>query len=167
MPGLRGCFLTPCLQTQMKTYRCPWCVSRTNHNILYFVHISRTCSLNPGLCLWKVRFSLAGCGFERSDFASDLGRRAGPSWAPIRPLNPCLNRSPGQTSAQGAEPVHFARTSVQVVDIQAERQAIPASAVFPHDCALETPVMGRTRSRLRRPAARKSSACVDLYLCIA
>ena len=61
------CLLTPCLQPQMKTYRCPWCVSRTNHNILYFVNISCTSSLNPGLCLWKPRISLAGRGFERSD----------------------------------------------------------------------------------------------------
>jgi len=31
--GLRRCLLTACLQPQMKTYRSPWCVSRTNHNI--------------------------------------------------------------------------------------------------------------------------------------
>jgi len=61
------CLLTDCLQPQMKTYRCPWCVSRTNHNILYFVHISRTSSLNTAICLWKLRISLVWRGFQPSN----------------------------------------------------------------------------------------------------
>ena len=80
---MRRCLLTPCLQPQMKTYRCPWCVSRTNHNILYFVNISRTSSLNPGLCLWKLRFSLAGRGSGRSG----LHRIWGTEWARPGPLS--------------------------------------------------------------------------------
>ena len=51
----------------MKTYRCPWCVSRTNHNILYFVHISRTSPLNTAICLWKLRIGLARRGFAAPD----------------------------------------------------------------------------------------------------
>jgi hypothetical protein len=35
-------------------------VSTTNHNLLYFVGISRTCSLNTAICLWKVVNGLAG-----------------------------------------------------------------------------------------------------------
>src|ERR1039457_472071 len=97
----------------MKTYRCPWCVSRTNHNILYFVHISRTSSLNTAICLWKLRFSLAQQGFQRSEFASNPRQCAGRSRTSISSTNP----SPRRTPAQGAEPVHFARGSVQVVDI--------------------------------------------------
>ena len=97
----------------MKTYRCPWCVSRTNHNILYFVHISRTSSLNTAICLWKLRISLAPRGFPRSI----LPQIQGMIGASPRPPRPCLNPSPARTPAQGAEPVHFARTSVQVVDI--------------------------------------------------
>jgi hypothetical protein len=61
------CLLTDCLQPQMKTYRCPWCVSRTNHNILYFVNISRTTSLNTAICLWKLRISLVCRGSWRSN----------------------------------------------------------------------------------------------------
>ena len=32
-------FITIRLQPQMKKYRCLWCMSTANHNILYFVHI--------------------------------------------------------------------------------------------------------------------------------
>ena len=64
---LRRYLLTAHSRPQMKTYRCPWCVSRTNHNILYFVHISCTSSLNTAICLWKLRISLARRGFARSN----------------------------------------------------------------------------------------------------
>ena len=117
---LRRCLLTPCLQPQMKTYRCPWCVSRTNHNILYFVNISRTSSLNPAICLWKLRISLAGRGFERSNLHRIWGITRARSGPQSNRSNPCLNPSPGQPPAQDAEPVHFACISVQVVDIWAE-----------------------------------------------
>lgn len=114
----------------MKTYRCPWCVSRTNHNILYFVLISRTSSLNPANCLWKLRFGLAGRGFERSDLHQIRGV-GGHSKAPIQPLNPCLNPSPDRAPAQGAEAVHFDRVSVQVVDIEGWNRVAEASEFEP------------------------------------
>jgi RimJ/RimL family protein N-acetyltransferase len=39
----------------MKKYRCLWCMSTTNHNILYFVHIPRIYFPNKGNCLWKAQ----------------------------------------------------------------------------------------------------------------
>ena len=72
---LRRFFLTPCLQPQMKTYRCPWCVSRTNHNILYFGGISRTSSLNTAICLWKVRNSSVRRGSARFKLPQFWGTR--------------------------------------------------------------------------------------------
>jgi hypothetical protein len=47
------------VKPQMKKYRCPWCMSTQNHNILYFVNISRTFPLNTAICLWKAQNSLA------------------------------------------------------------------------------------------------------------
>lgn len=138
--GLRRCLLTPCLQPQMKTYRCPWCVSRTNHNIWYFGHISRTSSLNPAICLWKLRFSLVGRGFRRHGNAPNLEQRRGVARGPVVSL---LNPSPGLTPAQGAEPVHFACASVQVVDIRAIRLSISARG------PLSAPPSGRKYCPLR------------------
>ncbi len=62
---MRRFFVTVRLQPQMKKYRCPWYVSTQNHNILYFVHIWRICSLNTALCLWKALRSLVRCGVAR------------------------------------------------------------------------------------------------------
>ena len=69
--------------------------------------------------------------------ASILGHREVPSRTPTPVLAPCLNPSPRRTPAQGAGPVHFAGTSVQVVDIRAIRFGIPAlgalsAPVSPH-----------------------------------
>ncbi|MGA3133795.1 MAG: hypothetical protein ABSD59_23770, partial [Terracidiphilus sp.] len=58
-------FVTVRLQPQMKKYRCPWYMSIPNHNILYFVGISRTSPLNTALCLWKPAKGLAWRGFTR------------------------------------------------------------------------------------------------------
>lgn len=53
-------------------------MSRTNHNILYFVRVSRTSPLNPANCLWKPRISPFRRGFERSDLHQIWGvARAG------------------------------------------------------------------------------------------
>jgi hypothetical protein len=54
--------VTVCLQPQMKKYRCPWGVSTANHNILYFVDISRTRSLNTAKWPVESSNSLAGRG---------------------------------------------------------------------------------------------------------
>ncbi len=48
----------------MKKYRCPWCLSTGNHNILYFVDILGTCSLNTAICLWKASKALLGAGLR-------------------------------------------------------------------------------------------------------
>jgi hypothetical protein len=54
--------VTICLQPQMKKYRCPWGVSTANHNILYFVDISRTRSLNTAQWPVESSNSLTGRG---------------------------------------------------------------------------------------------------------
>jgi hypothetical protein len=60
------------LLPQMKKYRCLWCVSTRNHNILYFVCIPRTILLNTGLSLWKAQKTLARRALEPSSFAPNL-----------------------------------------------------------------------------------------------
>ena len=64
---LQAVLLDPKYETsvkpQMKKYRCLWCVSTTNHNILYLIIISRTSRLNPANCLWKVANCLVWRGF--------------------------------------------------------------------------------------------------------
>jgi hypothetical protein len=62
---LRRSFVTVRLQPQMKKYRCPWYVSTQNHNILYFVHISGTSSLNTAIWLWKARLTVVRSGVAR------------------------------------------------------------------------------------------------------
>jgi hypothetical protein len=52
------------VKPQMKKYRCPWCMSTKNHNILYFVCISSICPLNTAICLWKAQTSLSWRGFR-------------------------------------------------------------------------------------------------------
>ncbi len=47
----------------MKKYRCLWCLSRINHNILYFIHIPSIRLLNPAICLWKALNRLVQRGF--------------------------------------------------------------------------------------------------------
>jgi hypothetical protein len=46
----------------MKKYRSLWCMSTTNHNILYLADIPRTQLLNTAICLWKAQNSLAQRG---------------------------------------------------------------------------------------------------------
>jgi hypothetical protein len=58
------------LRPQMKKYRCPWWMSTTNHNILYFVHISNINFPNKGHCLWKAPESLARRGVQAAKSAS-------------------------------------------------------------------------------------------------
>ena len=48
----------------MKKYRCLWCLSTKNHNILYFVYIAASTFQTKGICLWKARKRLAGRGFR-------------------------------------------------------------------------------------------------------
>jgi hypothetical protein len=62
------------VKPQMKKYRCLWCMSTTNHYILYFVNISRTCPLNTVIYLWKACNSLAGSGFARPESAKCTAR---------------------------------------------------------------------------------------------
>jgi len=50
----------------MKKYRSLWYMSTTNHNILYFVDITRIRFLNTAICLWKVQNSLVRGGFSGS-----------------------------------------------------------------------------------------------------
>ncbi len=99
----------------MKKYRCPWCVSTGNHNILYFVRISGTCSLNTAICLWKASNSLARRGSGRSDLPQNRGkpqsnRRPSPIPVPPPSVAPC--RDP----AQDAGMVQLAGRTVRVVD---------------------------------------------------
>jgi hypothetical protein len=54
------------VKPQMKKYRSLWCVSTINHNILYFIVISRTSPLNTVNRLWKVAGGLVSCGFCQS-----------------------------------------------------------------------------------------------------
>jgi hypothetical protein len=58
----------------MKKYRCPWCVSTENHNILYFVVVSGTSTQNTAICLWKASNSLARRRFAPSDLPKNQGK---------------------------------------------------------------------------------------------
>jgi len=62
------------VKPQMKKYRCPWCMSTRNHNILYFVSIWGTSPLNTAICLWKAQNSLAWRGFRRSKLLRSRGK---------------------------------------------------------------------------------------------
>jgi hypothetical protein len=53
------------VKPQMKKYRSLWCVSTTNHNILYFVGILGICPLNPAIYLWKLTKGLVWRGLKR------------------------------------------------------------------------------------------------------
>jgi hypothetical protein len=54
---------TTILQPQMKKYRSLWCMSTTNHKILYLPHIPGILLLNSGICLWKAGNPLAARAF--------------------------------------------------------------------------------------------------------
>ncbi len=113
----------------MKNYRCPWCVSRTNHNILYFVHISRTSPLNTAICLWKVAIGLVRRGVARPNLPQNQGKSSSNSWqyawqsrptrGPTAVPPPPSKPSPGLGPAQGAEPVQIRAPPVRVVEIRA------------------------------------------------
>jgi hypothetical protein len=62
-----------CFEPQMKKYRRPWYASTTNRNILYFVGVPRTCSLNTAICLWKVGNGLVWRGVARFVLHSNRG----------------------------------------------------------------------------------------------
>ena len=78
-PISTGIFITIRLKPQMKKYRCLWYVSTTNHNILYFVGVSRTCSLNTATCLWKVANGLVWRGVARFVLHSSQGKFRDPA----------------------------------------------------------------------------------------
>jgi hypothetical protein len=91
---MRQYFITVRLQPQMKKYRCPWYVSTTNHNILYFVGISRTCSLNTAVCLWKAANGLAWREVARSVLHSNRGKIRAPARSPYHNLSVVLRWPP-------------------------------------------------------------------------
>ena len=99
----------------MKKYRCPWCLSTGNHNILYFVDISGTCSLNTAICLWKASKALLGAalrGLICPKTGANPKATDGPARFPYHRLSvaPCLD------PAQDAGVVQLAGRTVRVVD---------------------------------------------------
>jgi hypothetical protein len=60
----------------MKKYRSLWYMSTTNHNILYFVDITRIRFLNIAIRLWKAQNSLAPCGFLALNLPQTLCNQA-------------------------------------------------------------------------------------------
>jgi hypothetical protein len=48
----------------MKKYRCLWCMSTRNHNILYFVCVPRIHLLNTATRLWKAQKPLVQRGLQ-------------------------------------------------------------------------------------------------------
>jgi hypothetical protein len=78
----------------MKKYRCPWYVSTTNHNILCFVGISRTCSLNTAICLWKVANGLVWRGVARFVLHSNRGKFRAAARSPYHYLSVVLRWPP-------------------------------------------------------------------------
>jgi len=59
----------------MKKYRSLLCMSTTNHNILYFLFISRISLANNGNRLWKAQKPLALRGDEPSNLPQILCNR--------------------------------------------------------------------------------------------
>ena len=59
----------------MKKYRSLWCMSTTNHNILYFVAIPSTSLLNTGILLWKAQITLARRGLQGQFAPNPVQRR--------------------------------------------------------------------------------------------
>ncbi len=105
----------------MKKYRSLWCMSTTNHNILYFAVIPGTFLLNTGICLWKAQISLVRRGLL-SHFASKVVQA---SWlAAPSPCQTALHAqsvssqkpSPRRGRPQDAKQVQIARETVGVVD---------------------------------------------------
>ena len=105
----------------MKKYRSLWCMSTTNHNILYFAVIPCTLFLNTGICLWKAQNSLARRGLRR-DFASRAVQIGRPPWVVFtQAYPPALSvlipkPSPAGGCLQDAKQVQFALATVGVVD---------------------------------------------------
>jgi hypothetical protein len=94
----------------MKKYRSLWCMSTTNHNILYLVDIPCTSSLNSGNRLWKAQKRLALCGFPAQICPKTSAERASAA------LHPCFKPIPGATPLQGAALVQNPAQPVRVVD---------------------------------------------------
>jgi hypothetical protein len=61
----------------MKKYRSLWCMSTTNHNILYFACIRRTSMLNTAICLWKAQNGRNERGFRQSKMPQNLRKSPG------------------------------------------------------------------------------------------
>jgi hypothetical protein len=68
----------------MKKYRSLWCMSTTNHNILYFPAIPGTFLLNTGISLWKAQFTLARRGLAE-EFALNPEQHRDPAPVPDLP----------------------------------------------------------------------------------
>jgi hypothetical protein len=106
---LHAGFVTIRLQPQMKKYRSLWCMSTTNHNILYFVRVSSTTAINTAIWLWKAQNRHERRGFGTSMLPQNLMQppaREDPS-SPLKP-------SPGASRPQGAEVVQIGRNSVEM-----------------------------------------------------
>ncbi len=96
----------------MKKYRCLWCLSTKNHNILYFVHIRGIYFPNKGKCLWKARSPLRGAGFR-----GQLCPKSGAT-AKIRGGIPLKSKpSPRRERGQEAEMVQIQRQICADVEI--------------------------------------------------
>jgi hypothetical protein len=94
----------------MKKYRCWWCMSTKNHNLLCFVGFSGINLLNKGICLWKAPKTLAERGFPPVQICLKSGAVAEP--ATVSPQNPSLVLASGE--GQGAETVQFEGETVQM-----------------------------------------------------
>jgi hypothetical protein len=117
----------------MKKYRSLWCMSTTNHNILYLACIPRTCLLNTAICLWKAQDSRSQCGLcGLVLLQTGCTRGAG------RPCSgPMQKPSPRHTGKQGSKTVQSGRIPVRTVDNRA--------------CSLDD----SEDSEIPRPAARR------------
>ncbi len=96
----------------MKKYRSLWCMSTTNHNILYSAFIFGTRFLNTGICLWKPQNSLARRGLGLFDFAPIPVHPP----VPLGGSHPFHKASPDRRPEQGAETVQLRAWPVRIVD---------------------------------------------------
>jgi RimJ/RimL family protein N-acetyltransferase len=110
----------------MKKYRCLWCVSIPNHNILYFLRICSIRFLNTANCLWKARRGRARRGFSPSKCTESrakagvaqaaFGSGGSGIWDPAGCAANNFKPSPGGKRVQGAGLVQFEVRTVRVVD---------------------------------------------------
>jgi hypothetical protein len=103
----------------MKKYRSLLCMSTTNHNILYFLFISRTSFANNGNRLWKAQNPQARRALGRPILPQILCSRGS---VPVSGI--FQKPSPRRRRAQGAESVHFDPAAVQPVEIREELPSV-------------------------------------------